>query len=359
VLGCQSGPATNCGDGISCTIDTCNELTDSCEHAPTSALCSDGQFCNGNEICSTLSDCSAGTPVNCTDGIACTTDACNESTDTCDHTPVNASCSDGLFCDGVELCDPLLGCYSGPSVNCTDANACTLDSCSEPFHRCENVDTCCGDGMIEPGEECDPPNDEDCNNGIDDDGDGREDCRDIDSCADPNNPEVGIVTCGKDCQLDPACARIRRDPAFITFGKNGSPDRLRIHGRFKLSSPVDPLGEAMAFSLDNDHASIYRGELVPGDLKPAGKGFAFKDATASRAGIGIRDGLSSVRMKYVTEDDGLYLSFVLIAYGDMSAAREPWMTSQIVVGNDAGYLHAHWILLKNGWKLKDTLFASQ
>jgi hypothetical protein len=35
------------------------------------------------------------------------------------------------------------------------------------------------------------------------------------------------------------------------------------------------------------------------------------------------------------------------------------MTSQIVVGNDTAYLHAQWILMKNGWKLRDTVFAPQ
>ena len=270
------------------------------------------------------------------------------------HARTTAACANGLFCDGVETCDPLLGCLSGTPPNCDDLNACTVDSCNELHNECQNMDTCCGNGVIDPGENCEPPNDEDCNNGMDDDGDGRADCRDFDSCAD--STFQGIETCGTDCRIDMPCARIRRDPAFLTFGKNGGPDRLRIHGRFQLSSTVDPLAEGLAFSLVNDSGEIYRGSLAPGDLKSAGPRFFFKDATAKHNGIGIRDGISSVRLKVIEFEGEPYLSFVVIVYGDLSEAREALMTSQIVVGNDAGYLRAQWILLKNGWKLLDNIF---
>jgi hypothetical protein len=249
----------------------------------------------------------------------------------------------------------LAGCQPGTPPDCEDLNACTIDACNESLNRCDHTDQCCGDGDLDPGEQCEPPNVEDCNNGTDDDGDGRPDCRDVD-CADPTNPLVGIVTCGLDCKVDMPCTKIRRDPAFITFGKDGRPDRLRIHGRFKLESTADPLAEGLSISLTNDNGSIYRGQLLPGDMKASGSKFVFKDATASSTGVGIRDGIASARIKFQEFEGEPYLNFILIAYGDLSAATEPWMTSQIVVGNDTGFLRAQWILLKNGWKLHDKTF---
>jgi len=111
---CQPGTPPNCSDGVACTTDTCNEGTDSCDHTPNNGACSDGLFCNGAETCHITLGCQAGTPPNCNDSIACTADSCNEGTDTCDHVPNNALCSDGLFCNGNEVCNVGSGCADGP-----------------------------------------------------------------------------------------------------------------------------------------------------------------------------------------------------------------------------------------------------
>jgi hypothetical protein len=50
------------------------------------------------------------------------------------------------------------------------------------------------------------------------------------------------------------------------------------------------------------------------------------------------------------------LSFLVKAYGDLSAATLPLMASQIVVGNDSGYLERAWSPTKSGWKLNDRDF---
>jgi len=111
---CQAGTAPNCSDGVACTTDTCNEGTDSCDHTPNNGACSDGLFCNGSETCHITLGCQAGTAPNCDDSIACTADSCNEGTDTCDHVPNNGLCSDGLFCNGAEVCNVGTGCGDGP-----------------------------------------------------------------------------------------------------------------------------------------------------------------------------------------------------------------------------------------------------
>src|SRR5205085_2036315 len=149
-LGCKAGPAPNCNDHVACTTDACSEATKACTHAPSNALCSDGQFCDGVETCSPTTGCQPGTPPNCNDGVVCTADACDETHDTCAHTPSNASCSDGQFCDGTETCSPSKGCQPGTPPNCNDGVVCTVDLCDEAHDRCTNTenDSLCSDNMF-------------------------------------------------------------------------------------------------------------------------------------------------------------------------------------------------------------------
>ena len=43
----------------------------------------------------------------------------------------NSRCSDGVFCNGVEVCDPGMGCRPGSPLRCDDDSVCTIDSCDE------------------------------------------------------------------------------------------------------------------------------------------------------------------------------------------------------------------------------------
>jgi len=107
-LFCDSNP---CNDGVSCTVDTCDEDTDTCDNTPDDTLCDDGTFCNGSETCDAVLDCQSGTAPDCSDGNVCTVDLCDETTDTCDNpnvpdippTPCGnpLTCFDGL-CGGAE-----------------------------------------------------------------------------------------------------------------------------------------------------------------------------------------------------------------------------------------------------------------
>ncbi|MGB0714310.1 MAG: IPTL-CTERM sorting domain-containing protein [Phycisphaerae bacterium] len=160
--GCIAGAAPNCDDGVSCTVDICNEDSDSCDNTPDDSVCSNGLFCDGAEVCDPNSDCQPGTPPNCNDGVSCTVDACNEDTDSCDNTPDDSVCSNGNFCDGVEVCDPNNDCQPGMAVNCDDGVSCTIDVCNENTDSCDNTpdDSVCSDGLQCNGIEiCDPSND--------------------------------------------------------------------------------------------------------------------------------------------------------------------------------------------------------
>ncbi|HUU83801.1 MAG TPA: S8 family serine peptidase [Phycisphaerae bacterium] len=152
---CEPGSPVDCDDGVGCTVDSCNEATDSCDNVANDANCDDELYCNGVETCDDLLDCQAGTAPDCADSVACTTDTCNEATDSCDHIPNHAACDDGAFCNGAETCNVTLGCQAGTPVDCDDGVACTDDSCNEGTDSCDNIaaDANCDDGLFCNGEE--------------------------------------------------------------------------------------------------------------------------------------------------------------------------------------------------------------
>lgn len=130
------------------------------------ADCADGLFCNGIETCVT-GVCQPGTAVDCSDGIVCTADSCDEANDVCLHAPVNAVCEDGnvcttntctigvgctvanntLSCDDADACTTGDicggGACAGTAISCDDGVACTADSCSTAT-GCVHADTCTG-----------------------------------------------------------------------------------------------------------------------------------------------------------------------------------------------------------------------
>lgn len=68
--------------------------------------CDDGVFCNGAEVCD-AGKCMRGPAVTCDDGLACTTDTCNEDTDTCDN--LQKTCDEpgqsGLCIEPTGVCE--------------------------------------------------------------------------------------------------------------------------------------------------------------------------------------------------------------------------------------------------------------
>jgi len=127
-----------CNDGDACTSgDVC--LSGAC--AGSTVSCEDGNPCNGSETCDPAAGCGPGTPLDCNDGSACTTDACDPSSG-CTHAAV--SCEDGNACT-TDACDPSSGCTHA-AVSCDDGTACTVDSCAGG--ACQHVVQC------PPGQPC-------------------------------------------------------------------------------------------------------------------------------------------------------------------------------------------------------------
>ncbi len=187
-LGCLHTPnSASCNDGDACTTgDTC--VDGACE-GTGELVCGDGLFCNGAETCDSAVGCVDGPDPELGDGVDCTVDTCDEDLDAVVHTPSDEACDDELWCNGAETCDPVLGCQDGADPDVSDGVDCTVDTCDEdtdsavhtpddgacpaagicqlaacdPGLGCQLSDEadCCGNGVVEDGEACDDGNDED------------------------------------------------------------------------------------------------------------------------------------------------------------------------------------------------------
>ena len=124
--------AGGCDDGIDCTVDACGAA--GCTHTPNDGAC-------GGERCSPMLGC---VPRLCTD---------------------DASCSNGIFCDGAERCaagesgaDPTTGCIAGRPPSCFDDFSCTVDTCDEAADSCRFTpdDAVCDDGIDCTADSCNP-----------------------------------------------------------------------------------------------------------------------------------------------------------------------------------------------------------
>lgn len=147
-FGCRTAPAPSCDDGVDCTVDYCDSGVDDCVNEPWDEYCSNDLFCDGDEVCDPVAGCRPGVPVDCDDGQDCTVDTCDEEDWRCIHTTADDACDDGQFCNGMEMCDFDAGCMNGP-VPCPDS------LCRESDDRCVDCmsDDDCSDGAYCNGAE--------------------------------------------------------------------------------------------------------------------------------------------------------------------------------------------------------------
>jgi len=338
-------------DGNLCTVDACNG-SGTCDSTNNGGLCDDGLFCNGVETCSPTAGCEAGTAPNCADAVACTLDSCNELTDACDSAPSDALCADANVCTD-NTCSPT-GCVSvNNTAPCDDQNACTTnDQCLDGV--CAGTSALCGNGVVDAacGEQCDAPLAEICNNGVDDDGNALIDCADLD-CA-----EVPTPGCDDVCQFTPVCVAILGDPAIIRVDLD-SPERsasdgrytFGFHGRIIPTTPVDPLTDGFVVMLSNADGEIYRAEVAASDLELRGRNRYGLNREA--AAVALRDGGIGKLSIRARRDKGQHgFGIRLRSYGDVSRATLPRMTTQVYFGDDVAYLTATWSRRPGRWTLR-------
>lgn len=155
------GDACDCGDGVAVEGEACDEgegngltacgCSAGCEYPGPQAACADSTYCDGVEHCDGAGACVDGAPLACDDGIACTEDTCDDANDVCVHVPDDASCDDGLWCNGPELCSASAGCEPG-SAPCDgpDGDSDCAESCDEVEASCTAADSDgapCDDGV--------------------------------------------------------------------------------------------------------------------------------------------------------------------------------------------------------------------
>ncbi len=152
---------SDCDDCNSCTTDVCTVVPPSvlgtCANTAVSqcASCSDGAFCNGPEICDLAGVCREGAP-----GLPC-----NQPGEVCDPIggPLNqgscgqpcaidSDCNDQSACTGTEVC--LGGLCRATLIPCGSAVACLEDFCDIPGLGHDYGDPCAVDGDCGAGGHC-------------------------------------------------------------------------------------------------------------------------------------------------------------------------------------------------------------
>jgi hypothetical protein len=138
----------------------------------------------------------------CDDRVDCTVDSCNHDLGRCQYVLDDSRCQNGVYCDGIERCDPDLGCRQGSILDCNDDMTCTIDRCVEATRMCAHDPRDADgdgspDGHCQANGDCDdndptvnPKHVEVCGNGKDDNCDGKIDetpCQKPthDTCLDP------------------------------------------------------------------------------------------------------------------------------------------------------------------------------
>lgn len=134
----------DCPDLGPCTIEFCDPSMHVCASLPEyDGVACGGDICSGFGTCLS-GTCHFSGPLDCNDYEPCTTDGCDPARGGCYHTerPEGSACDDGLFCLTGERCrralDGLLYCTAELGTSpCDDGDICTSDVCDEDTDSCE------------------------------------------------------------------------------------------------------------------------------------------------------------------------------------------------------------------------------
>ena len=161
-----------CGDPsvTACTnADTCDTLGNCrSNNAPNGIDCDDGSFCNAGATC-LAGLCGGGSALDCSDGLVCTDDICNETLQQCDHDLIPGHCLINGACyleaevnpsNDCQICDsfssPTAWTALAEGTACDDGDACTgtgqpgigFDACDAAGSCVGSVDPDCNDDCI-------------------------------------------------------------------------------------------------------------------------------------------------------------------------------------------------------------------
>ncbi|MGD8860827.1 MAG: putative metal-binding motif-containing protein [Myxococcales bacterium] len=204
---------------------------------------------------------------DCDDGVQCTRDVCAPG-GFCVNSAQSARCSDGVFCNGVEVCDPLSGCEPGFARNCDDGDVCTIDSCSERDKRCEHA-----------------PRDFDDDGEVDYHCAGGTDCDDFDATRSAAAPEVCGDTIDNDCDdvIDERdCGRVGHDVCDTALDVSAG-------GVFDVTLQGAAADYALGCAEPGKRDVVFTFELEePRDVSLIARGL-LSDGSAERAFLALRE----------------------------------------------------------------------
>ena len=150
-------PTAGCDDSNPCTSDKCDESTNfECAHTNVAdlTLCSDGDACNGVEVC-LGGTCTGSNPIVCPPPDQChTAGTCDPATGVCSNPPKadGTGCNDGLACTTGDSCQS--GACIGAPVVCTALDQCHLAGVCNPMTgQCSNVNASDG-SRCDDGDPC-------------------------------------------------------------------------------------------------------------------------------------------------------------------------------------------------------------
>jgi len=135
LIGNADGAQTGNPNEDAANLQTCVHDTD----------CTSPNLCQGDNgvECAGGFCVPSGKPMNCDDGVPCTSDSCDATSNKCVHTPTDQSCPDGEYCDPILNCVQQLPCTPGDSVcDRLDTSAC------DGLWSCDPVKSYCTQGPI-------------------------------------------------------------------------------------------------------------------------------------------------------------------------------------------------------------------
>ncbi len=221
---------------------------------------------------------------DCEDGIACTMDACDPR-GFCRNQIDPASCQDGVFCNGAELCDPERGCVPGDTP-CNDGDVCTIPQCDEEAKTClqlprDNDEDGEADWHCAGGTDCDDFDptrgstfNEICGDSLDNDCDSMVDEPDCgrpqhDVCEDALDVSEGglfvLSTNGAAPDYDTECGGTRRD-IVVSFVIEDAPKDVTLRASGESLTTV----ELRAGVCEDADARVECGQGFPGQVRRRG-----------------------------------------------------------------------------------------
>jgi hypothetical protein len=154
-----------------------NDIRDLACVGNAGASCDDGVYCNGTDICGGGVCGHDGDPCPGADGDGNCAESCDEATDACTASDPNGSaCNDATFCNGADTCS---------------SGACTVHAGDPCVGGSE-----CADSCDEPNDSCNDPGGTPCGGGANTSCDNPDTCDGSGSCA--NNYEPGTTLCRGD-----------------------------------------------------------------------------------------------------------------------------------------------------------------